>query len=565
MKKYILFALSGLFLHSCIDTEVLPYDITISDDMWKTKAQVTQMVKGAYGQMCAEDVVTKFIVWGGFRSDDIVPLANDNALNNGNDTYRYLTEMYSGIMDEYNTFADWSPMYTVINRCNLVLGNAPAVMSIDPAYTESTYSTDKSQMLALRALVYFYLVRTFRDVPYITEAYTLSTQDTDVPLSAPGVVLDNCIADLQEAAATPLSARSNDVSVINKDGIYSILADIYLWRASMTHNADDYQKCIDYCDLVIESKRALAASDQTGSIPSGSEYPLIKGGSAYQTIFVDGNSLESIFELQMDGSGYYNPALCRFYYNYSLKSGNEYAYLQAPVMFNESGETKDATSTAVFNSNVVDYRQYTSVYEFEFGDASYIAKMILTGVEGPESFFKRSNRSDFANLRQNWILYRLTDVMLMKAEALVALAEADGDSRLTEAFSLVKAVNDRSLKDATSSVLTESTAKAEMEYMVLAERQRELCFEGKRWFDLMRYNYRHTETGAADIYKLMTETGGCAISNDMLNLMTRMYTTGAASIKAKYSSYGEFRLYYPVYNNELKLNYGLVQNPAYNN
>ena len=41
---------------------------------------------------------------------------------------------------------------------------------------------------------------------------------------------------------------------------------------------------------------------------------------------------------------------------------------------------------------------------------------------------------------QNYIFYRLTDVMLMKAEALTQLAASDEDVQLRQAFNLVQAV-----------------------------------------------------------------------------------------------------------------------------
>ena len=60
---------------------------------------------------------------------------------------------------------------------------------------------------------------------------------------------------------------------------------------------------------------------------------------------------------------------------------------------------------------------------------------------------------------------------------------------------MVRIVNARSLENESDSL--KWTAKyqttAAMEELVLNERLRELCFEGKRWYDLLRYNYRHVE------------------------------------------------------------------------
>ena len=95
----------------------------------------------------------------------------------------------------------------------------------------------------------------------------------------------------------------------------------------------------------------------------------------------------------------------------------------------------------------------------------------------------------------NWIIYRLSDVMLMKAEALVEMVNENGndngngnekalsDSLLNEAFKIANAVSKRSNWSSTEKDLIREdySTKALMQELVIAERQRELMFEGKRW------------------------------------------------------------------------------------
>ena len=66
------------------------------------------------------------------------------------------------------------------------------------------------------------------------------------------------------------------------------------------------------------------------------------------------------------------------------------------------------------------------------------------------------------------------------------------------------------------------TSMANMERLVMAERLRELCFEGKRWFDLVRYSYRHME--GVDIHRtLAQQTSWPRIYDDMMRLVVRKY------------------------------------------
>ncbi|MCR5680356.1 MAG: RagB/SusD family nutrient uptake outer membrane protein, partial [Prevotella sp.] len=258
MKKYIynIMCVLGIasMMGACVDTVILPNDKTVDEDFWKTKSDVQLIVNGAYKSMVNNDVLTRLIVWGGLRSEELLPVSNITG-----SLVEDLTEINLGNTQPDNVFARWAAFYHVINNCNLVLARAEAVMSEDPSYTQGDYLSDCSQMLGLRALCYFYLVRNFRDVPYVTEAFMNSSQNRNIPQAAPDSVLNCCIEDLKKAEVNAISASAfNDwrrVGYMTKDAIQALLADIYLWRASVTHNEADYAACVEYCDKVIASKK----------------------------------------------------------------------------------------------------------------------------------------------------------------------------------------------------------------------------------------------------------------------------------------------------------------------
>ena len=280
-----------MMLVSCLDTIILPDDKTVDEDFWKTKQQVGSMVTAAYAAMASNDVMAHLLVWGESRTDEVLgPSSNvDNST-----TKTALDEISAVNIQTTNMFAQWTSLYTVINRCNIVLDRAEAVMSEDPNYTLGDYQVDRSQMLALRALCYFYLVRNFRDVPYIAEAYMNSSQNMQIAQSAPAVVLQHCIDDLEEAALTPLDARGyttsdwQRVGRFTADGIHALLADIYLWRASVMHSQADYDRCIDYCNKVIASKQEqhVKGPNETAKV-----YPLANATDLYERLFVEQNAV----------------------------------------------------------------------------------------------------------------------------------------------------------------------------------------------------------------------------------------------------------------------------------
>jgi len=403
MKKILSFIIvtAGLMLSSCVDTELLPYNKTVDEDFWQTKADVSSMVNGAYKSMLSTDMISHLIVWGDFRSDELVLV---NSISNS--TTEALNEIYAANIQITNNYANWSSLYSVINICNIVLEKSQAVINIDPSYTEGDWKSDCAQMKALRSLCYFYLVRNFRDVPYSSKAYMNSSQDLRLPQSSPDSVLTSCIKDLQEAEADIISAEAyNDwrrVGWFNKDGVDALLADIYLWRASVMKNSEDYKQAIFYSNKVIESKKAQHQSRPLQI--EEKEYPLAEGREAYNDLFIVQNAEESILELQFDGSNNSNTALCQYYFKYA-GNNSPYGYLRAASIFGTRG------TNMVYEKNG-DYRFVENVYKAGTSNESYDIRKLITqtnwSVGNPGAASGRDRESDraYANFRQNYLVYR---------------------------------------------------------------------------------------------------------------------------------------------------------------
>ena len=154
----------------------------------------------------------------------------------------------------------------------------------------------------------------------------------------------------------------------------------------------------------------------------------------------------------------------------------------------------------------------------------------------------------------NWIIYRLTDVMLMKAEALCEMinledesemGKAQNDSLLKQAYRIVNVINKRS-NCATSNqdIKYDSySSKNLMANLVMDERQRELMFEGKRWFDLVRRSLRDGNT------------------NYLVSQVMRKGSDNASVTQSKLAKMDA--IFWPYNKDELKVNDALQQNPAF--
>ena len=568
----LLGGVGGGLLTSCNDfLTIYPTDRIVGTDFWKTKADVNQMVDGAYVSMLGGGIQERAIMWGAFRSDELVKnidhvstvLDNVSAVN-------LLPSM---------GYCSWADFYYVINRCNIVLRHAPEVMQEDPEFTQGDYDVVRAQMLALRSLCYFYLVRAFRDVPYMTESVEDDSEIQTIAQSSPGEVLQNCLNDLEEASRYIIKTGAygqgdwRNWGYFTRDAVHALMADIYLWRASMTHDRGDYQQVVNYADRIIDAKDQYYQSTHTTSVSTSKEnkYHLANGITAFVSIFQAGNSHESILEWQYNGRNNSNTTLENYYYQVGdEKNHKTYGIAMASNIFNITATNANTPQGQKVFFSTNDYRFWNNVYEANSEEAEqmHIRKMVSnTGSIIPTTSTvgeHKGNARGFEEYDQNWIVYRLTDVMLMKAEALVELADSTDRTTQKLAFDLVQAVNQRSMTESAGDTLVFGNfpTKASMELLVLNERERELCFEGKRWFDLLRYTYRHMN--GVNIYQKLADTGNWpTLYLPMVELLTRKSTEGgqssAIAIKMKTEPY----LYWPIQESETKVNNLLKQNPVW--
>lgn len=578
----VLTVAGAMALGSCTDfLTITPTDRTVLEDFWKTKDDVDQMVTGAYKQFMADAIIERFIIWGGLRSDELV---KNSAYTSSN-----LDNILAVNLLPSNGYNSWSAFYQVINTCNLIMAHAPEVLEIDPAFAEGDYQTVKSQMLALRALCHFYLIRTFRDVPYVTKAYE-NTSDLEVGAQLPpSETLQMCIDDLLEAEKGCYKYGTfgygdwRNVGLLSKDAVDAILADVYLWRASMTGSQSDYEQVVYYTQKVIDSHESYYQKykNQYSSYVSSSNvdnpYRLYDGNVARYYIFEQGNSSESVLELQFDGSNSSNNQVRNYYYTAS--SSNLYPIVMGSRVTGSLNEvtdpTTDSKSTDGLYTTKNDYRLWENSYGANDagGQQFSVRKFVNTSSQSvsiPETGIGQLSLSSmwYSNYNKNWILYRITDILLMQAEAKTQLGS------LSESYQLVKAVNNRSIRlkildtqrnayDTLS--VAGYTTQLDMEMLCLQERGRELLYEGKRWYDLVRHSYRHM-TGV-DATKTLYEIdpngknyptlGG--EGNSLTSLMAQKGGTSGVSILMKNEGY----LYWPILQSEIERNKLLHQNPVF--
>ena len=550
----LLMAVTSLsLLSSCDDfLSIEPQNEIVLENYWTEEKDVNSVLNSCYAQLESRDCISRMIVWGELRSDN---------MTTGSGTYHNVQQILKENILETNDYTNWQCFYQVINQCNTVIHYAPGVNAIDPNFTDSELRATIAEAKTLRALCYFYLIRTFRDVPYVTEPSKEDSQDFQVAATPFVQVLDSLIADVESVKDDAVRSYGEEsvenTCRITRWACYSLLADLCLWKG-------EWQKCIDYCNLVIEQKvreydEAYEKNPTTLTVELYDTYPLISesangsnfAGNTYNEIFGAGNSFESIFELNfVENQNVTNGAISTFYGSTGNKTGQigVPTFLNSDIFADQNKYFQKTDCRAL--ENMVE--QNNKVYIAKYVNQSVSFRTSTTTGAAPIV-----NGTVRSSAYANWIVYRLTDVMLMRAEAEVELAGdvAEG-AVLTEeqtqhyrnAFDCVSAVWKRANNKRTSTVgqlvfEDYATSRSTMENLILDERQRELMFEGKRWFDLVRLSRREGD------------------NSRLIEKVLPKFQENTSAIRIKLSAADV--LYWPYNREELKQNPKLVQNPAY--
>ena len=367
-------------LTSCNDfLTIYPTDKIVGTDFWKTKSDVEQMVDGAYHSMLSGGIQERAIMWGAYRSDELVKTSDYSSTDLDNVSAVNLLPTMG--------YCSWADFYKVINNCNIVLRHAPEVMAEDPEFTQGDYNVVRAQMLALRSLCYFYLVRAFRDVPYVRESYEDDSQIQPVAQSTPGEVLQKCLDDLDEASQYIMKSGGYGLNdwrnwgYITRDAVNAITADIYLWRASMTHSSADYQQVVNYTDRIIKAKDEYYKQNNINnvSVAETDLYHLYIAQLAQTAIFISGNSRESILEWQFNGKNNSNTTLENYYYQSGDKDNHKQTgIVQASPIFNVPAENANTLAGQKVFATKDDYRFWNVVYgaNSDEADQLQIRKMV---------------------------------------------------------------------------------------------------------------------------------------------------------------------------------------------
>ena len=631
---------------SCTDwLTIYPQDRVVEENFWEDKNDLEGVRYGAYRQMAT--TVSKFAIWGDLRSDSYDINTVDHSDQGNRDMY---IEIRNGMPDSSMSVFDWGGVYTTINYCNKVLQHGEEVLAKDKQFTSGEWIQMHAEMTALRALNYFYLIRAFKDVPYTTKVINKDSEVEDFPLTNQLVVLDSIISDCERVkgkARNRFTQKRDSKGMITNCAIYAMLSDMYLWRGSLhegrhgrngtdiingvevSHDvSEDYIKSIEYADLCLASLANQTREEKTGGGLSSSLEETINYGlsncdmikndfegvaqattpqlEAQMAIFNDKNSRESIFELQYSVSDNLKNTIVNSLYGFSngthlMVNKDAMDALYADKLGGE-GDKSGMWDTRTWigcqnklvtgSSNAASTQAQSGYYcmKYHLPDIDYL------NMEGSGENREIKSLKYTSQEYNNWIVYRMTDVMLIKAEALACRDKSAGwNSNLDQVKQICNAIHRRSYCNYKHSDkvpdtdVTQKNGKAigdaygvskddlksgvkvkDAIMYVMNERQIELLGEGKRWFDLVRFAERCSSpdyTGKSDPDD-PRESGVKNGQTGMKTMVEAFLGTGSGSTYVSTLTNrfkNRYGMYCPIYYMEVKASNGAIeQNPVWN-
>lgn len=351
---------------------------------------------------------------------------SDNCYAGGDNPANFQIDQFTVNSINGNVQRDWRYLYTDIKNANIVLNYVPTMK--DPTLTEDRRQEILGEAAFLRAWHYFNLVNTWGAVPIITGVP--NDVNEMFPSKKPvDSVYAQIIRDLEYALPKVRETVPNK-GIVSKGAVNALLAKVYAQKPN-----PDWEKVVQYCDAVT----ALG-------------YDLV---TDYSSLFQTSgeNSIESIWETQNDGvqhqnwiTGMITPWMWGDWKKFNIPT---HSLIQA---FDEEGDVVRKNASVFFVKNLPwtdDYWKDSVPVIYKYPD--------------PDG-------------KSNTIRLRYADILLLKAEALVNLHQVNA------AMDIVNNKIRARVHLAPKIAADEAAAKLIIEN----ERRLELCFEGHRWYDLLR-------------------------------------------------------------------------------
>ncbi|HMI01744.1 MAG TPA: RagB/SusD family nutrient uptake outer membrane protein [Pedobacter sp.] len=454
IRKYItaaLLSIAIISLASCDKLLEVEPESQITDQVYfQSEGDFAPYVTGIYVPM---RTFANNLVFGTERSEELI-----NAFNSR------LTTAWSQILSPTVGAVNYSNFYSAIGHCNLLLEKIKPFQFSN----EAAKNRIMAEAYCQRAYFYFYLLRVIGDTPLMLQAIT----DENVPLlprAKAADVMKQVISDLNTAIS--LFPEKTYVSKyrFSYASAHALKAEASLWSAKVLDGG-----AAAFNDAVSSATEVEASGVQ-----------LLSNFREVNTVRTNNEViLSAYFQRDETNANYALNALP--FLSVVTGAANLDSIPYAATSTNGLGSYQISTkSRALFSGLTTDKRvPNTFIIERQGTTQKYAW---ITRLPGNKYVDDRISDNDV-------IIFRLADVFLIKAEAYAGL------NNTGQAIEYLNKVRLR----AGIGVYTGDTGKPGVERAIFDERGRELFFENKRWYDIVRFH----KGGTIDAYTYVPNLAG---------------------------------------------------------
>jgi hypothetical protein len=550
----VITGLSLLATMSCTKLQTNVYSVIPVTSYWQTPAEVAAGVAPAYSAINSLSTI------GGDLANMIEGVTDEMVVpTRGNDwgDAGHWNALWFHTYEPTNTNWDngWKDVFGGISKCNLIITSVNGLNPAPPGLPAIL-----AQIKTIRAYYYYLAMSVFGNVPIVTDTTTSSTPKTAARADVYNFILNDLTTSLPLLTT---EVDPNTYGQVTRYFAFALLARLYMnaivfsgtTGTAYTAGTPNYQMAINYADSVIAGPYSLmndyfdnfAPTNGPASTENIFAFPCdhINNKSNdwensilhYQSYLAfgmsTGNNLwngfcaQADFYSNFDTTSTYIAKGAYILRNYNdMRSGqwligqqfkgsyNYPPYQSVPV----AGPTAQYVVDAGTGANLAFNPNFTL-----FSDASPAGR--VAGIRNIKYFPAPSSGQNGSDMDNDFVIFRLAEMYLIKAEAEL---RSGGDA--ADALSLVNALRTRAYGNSSHNLAGPLTLTT-----LLAEKGREMAFEGVRRDDLIRYQV----SGNGPLFK------------------------AARTVGAKPQDADDHLIVFPIPSLEITANPNLIQNPGY--
>ncbi|MCL4484624.1 MAG: RagB/SusD family nutrient uptake outer membrane protein [Bacteroidetes bacterium] len=446
-------------------------------------------------------------------------------------TYKTVGAADGQSFPKYKLTPENTPLVQIWNHCYSAIYGVNSYIAALSSNTSPKISPEKKEQYMkeakfFRALLYYYLVGFWGDVPLRTEPTNM--QNTKIIRTPATQVWAQVIQDLTDASTLP-ERKDTPNGRVSKGAVLTLLSKVYLMK-------NDFNSAKQILDQISGYSLMADISDVWSTQHKYNNESIWELNIESGTLPMQGSAMLS----------YFLPMYKDFKGANATYPVNDYL-----LMMTE----KNSPRTKLFYSKKPLSSQVTSKYKGEYTyttDLGVLKTIIFTNATEPlyshimkfTDFSTVGPKFEINNCPFNLIVYRYADVVLMKAEV---ECELNGATNIALGYlnQIRKRAGETQYSLTNEKGLHQLNNQSEMREAIRNERALELVGEGHRFFDLKRWGNEYALAKLkASRQAQIQGTTFCYQPEDLTNIE-------------------EYRLQWPIPEGEINGNSLIKQNPGY--